>query len=911
MMQPKFLKSSLVDAFSLARRSITSANRRMLFFLFVAGLLASSSATAIELRQSAVGPGGNPFIEHFPVSFGVAGKPLVLEARVIAPGRSVIYVRVYFKSATQQAYQHRDLRPGPQGYVGQIPPAAVRPPVVQYFLVALLSDRTVINYPIKNAYGQPFEVAIQENTEKSSETARTPKSGAGAKPQPESSSRPSAEPPLEVSPQLLDKLQRLERPTAATPADTGSTLAVSPQTAMTADAEPIPPILVLSPEPFSSVAAKEAVIAASFAAANPVDSSSIQVLLDGQEVTSKAEVSTVMVSYTPAQIAPGEHTVTVTARDYFGQAIGPMSWRFKVEGKSGAVAEAQTKNRATGVAYAELRREKFGPTTLNNRNVGAELNGNTGPLNYSASAYFTSLEDKAFQPRNRFVLSAGLPWFNVTLGDATPYFDELVLWGRRVRGLQAGLHTGIINLDFVSGETVRSTAFTFKQTLLGLRPSFGSPNGFLLGFTLLKVRDDKNSIATGVTRVTPRDNLVIGTDVTLAFDRRRFQIKASGAWSLMTNDISQGPLSPDSLKKISDVDLPFDPKDFEDWFILNESTSPLDPTGKTSLAYLLSLQFNYFNQFITAGYKQIGSEYISFGQTFLRNDIRGFYVNDRFRTLRNRVHFTLGLERYDDHFNNIDGRPTTDLTTWQFGVSVFWDPNLPSLNLNLRNHSRDNGIDSLQVTNIGGTQFTSDNREDNSTQDLLVSLNYDVTAFNLDHTLTLSVMSSDRKDNFQRAIASGNVASNLKMISLRTRYQIPITSTLTYATNDNDIAGGQSLFKYNMFSARAEYDFSQKGFEQRGLQMRAYAGFSTVGASGGTSVTLLPTIGVINVIDYTQTGFQLGGSLQFKSNHEFVLDLNLVSYKDSGGTKTAAGTFITQNPSFNNSSIRAYYAFRF
>ena len=839
-------------------------------------------------------------IEHFPAATSVAGQPLTIEARVIAPGRAVVYLRLYYKSTGDQAFKFVDMRPAAQGYVGQIPANNVRVPAVQYFLVALLSDRSVVNYPMRNPFGQPIEVTIRENTESRIESQPAPKP-------PQKSAPAKNRPPAEVSPQVLDKVEQMERPVAAeeTPAASG----VEPS-----------PILILSPEPNSAIAPADVVVAASFMTETAIDSSSIKVLLDGKNVTNNAEVSPAMISFTPAAIVPGEHTVAISAREESGRAIGPINWRFRVSGQTNQTVEASSSKKAQGVVYAESRREQFNGVILNNNNIGADLSGSNGALQYSASAYFTSLEDAVQQPRNRFVISAGLPWLKLTLGDATPYFHELLLWGRRVRGIQAGLNTGWINFDVVTGETVRQVdplyvvdsltaqktrqSFgTFKQTLLGLRPSFGSRNGFYWGFTLLKVRDDKNSLppdTSNVTtsgRVTPRDNLVAGTDISLALDRRRFEIKASSAWSLLTNDIAAGSISADSIKKISDVKLPFDPKNFESWFILNESTSPLDLRGKTSLAYQVALNLNYFNHFINAGYKRIGSEYLSLAQSFLRNDIRGFFINDRWRMARNRVYLNAGLESYRDHFNTVDQRPATRLNTVQLGVAIFWEPNLPSFNFSFRNNNRNNNLDT--------TLFRTFAPENNATRDLSFTLNYDFTALNLEHSLMLNLTNSDRADNIRSPI-SGDVASNLKTVSLRSRFQAPLTGTLTFATNDNDIAGGQSLFKYKMFSGRGDYDFSQKRTTASGLQVRAYGAFSRVSASGGTTPT---TAGGFSVIDYTQTGFQFGGALQYDENHEFTLDINLLNYDDRG-IKTAAGK-LTTNPSFKNRLIRAYYAFRF
>jgi hypothetical protein len=95
------------------------------------------------------------------------------------------------------------------------------------------------------------------------------------------------------------------------------------------------------------------------------------------------------------------------------------------------------------------------------------------------------------------------------------------------------------------------------------------------------------------------------------------------------------------------------------------------------------------------------------------------------------------------------------------------------------------------------------------------------------------------------------------------------------------------------------------------LQVRAYGAFNGVSASGGTSAD--PT-GRSSVINYNQTGFQFGGVLQYNANHEFTLDVNLLNYKDRSGVQTVvngASTFTPTNPSFKNSLIRAYYAFRF
>ena len=117
------------------------------------------------------------------------------------------------------------------------------------------------------------------------------------------------------------------------------------------------------------------------------------------------------------------------------------------------------------------------------------------------------------------------------LGDAYPRFNELVLWGKRVRGIEAYLKFGFFNLEFAHGETKRkipgipleedsvigdnkyfipntdslvtsSTGIykygTFKQSLLAIRPSFGSGKNFQFGLSFVKAHDCAYSLTTQV-----------------------------------------------------------------------------------------------------------------------------------------------------------------------------------------------------------------------------------------------------------------------------------------------------------------------------------------------------------------------------------------------------------------------------
>jgi hypothetical protein len=837
-------------------------------------------------------------VEHFPIPSAEANKSIPVEARITAPGRAVVYARVYYKGLSQPSFRYADMRPAAGGYTAAIPATVVRPPVVQYFILILLTDQTVFTYPDRNPYGQPFEINVNEAPRRTPAPPVTPSMGG-------QQTTPGAQP---ATPQMMEKLQRLEsQPSLAEQPDTLETFA----TEMSVEDETAP-ILALSPEPFAKLAASEVVITASFMNEVPVDSASIRVTLDKQDITEDGEVSPLIVSITPQQdILPGEHRVVITANDIDGNTLAPLSWRFSVVGEESVEVTARRAS-ASGVVYAESRQEKFSGIKLSNNNLGANLAGGYGALNYSGQVYITSLEDAAFQPRNRFSFTAGTSWLNFSVGDINPRFDELILWGQRVRGIGAGIRLGsIFNVDFVTGATNRRVAAqyipgtttllrsgTFERKLTGIRPSFGGGKHFQWGITLLKVRDQISSLKAGESSVTPRDNLVAGTDLLIAANASRIELKASAAVSLLSNDITNGPLSQQQVKDQFDVELPFDPSSIQDFFILNESTTPLDPTGGGSLAYQVTLRLNYFNNFLQLGYKNLGGEYFSLGNTFLRNDVRGFFAYDRLRLFRNRVYLNFGLERYDEHFSQIDNTPKIDLNAFSYGFSVFWGQNLPSLNFNMRNYRRDNNIDSL------GTGAVPQG-ENALTRDFSASINYDVVLFDLNHTLALNVTSSNRADEFagQRVAAGlppGNLNSNVQLVNVRTRYNFPLTTTATFARNSNNVAGGQNTLKYNLLSGRGEYAMLQE-------KLKLYGGLRFISASGvgaSTGVTQ-------SVVDYKQTAFQLGGSYQFATAHLLTLDFDLIKFNNAGGTLNLTTNTLTKNPSFNDYLVRAYYEFRF
>jgi hypothetical protein len=412
-------------------------------FLFSAFLFSSSFLQARQISSS---------LEHFPVTVAEEGKPVDIRVRVQS-GLTPVYVRVYFRTLGEQNFRFADLRPSLNEYRGNIPAGVVQNPVMQYFVLALFSNQSIETLPALNPYGQPYEVIVNESQ------TRTP-------------------PRTPIPPQTQRRAPQ-QSPRQSTS---------SSQTAA----------FILSPDPLAEVAEEEVVIAAGFnRGAAAVDLSTVRLEVDGRDYTSSAEISEFMVMLSPRRVTSGSHQVALTAKDTNGNLIPSLVWRFIV-GAGNSDNEPAARKNYRGRVYTEFRQEKFSNRKLNANNLGGNLNGEFGAFTVDALTYITALEDARLQPRNRFSLNIRNKFIEFGVGDLYPYYNELVLWGRRIRGVSGALKLGFINFEYASGQTVRKispvfapgtntlTSFgTFEQKLNAGRLSFGRGNNFQLGLMAL------------------------------------------------------------------------------------------------------------------------------------------------------------------------------------------------------------------------------------------------------------------------------------------------------------------------------------------------------------------------------------------------------------------------------------------
>jgi len=331
--------------------------------------------------------------------------------------------------------------------------------------------------------------------------------------------------------------------------------------------------------------------------------------------------------------------------------------------------------------------------------------------------------------------------------------------------------------------------------------------------------------------VNPKDNIVLGTDLGISLDQKRIVLEGEMAFSLTNNNIWGGAISKAELdtliddkadNKLASFDLeriPIDPIDITDWFIINSNIvplSPLDPNAfgdsatisigeaimsMPSLAYRGRAVINYFGNYFSIEYSQVGPEFLSLANPYLLNDKRELKISDKLRLLDNRLMVNLGYKHQDDDILTTIKNIETQ-NTFSLGLNILPGPGLPTANLTFRTIERDNGI--KEITYLPDSTFT-DNQKNTQSNQIMVNLNHRFH-FLWSHNLSATVVLMDKKDNvkdrfYQNAsYIDPGVVSNVVNISLNTRYNIPLKTIVNISTNSSEISispgekGSQTFF---------------------------------------------------------------------------------------------------------------------
>ena len=314
-------------------------------------------------------------------------------------------------------------------------------------------------------------------------------------------------------------------------------------------------VQILSPTPNSRVYKEDLLISLSFFKLKNIDLSKTKVYLNNRDITDKVTMYDTYFIYKPDFLVDGRYSVKVIFYDKYDRVLPQTKWDFTVI----------SKDRLQGLSTLFSHTGKITNAYSINNTADENLNSNNLNIDYRVNFDFLRIRNKFKissesniyeQDKNRYLVSVKAPFVNLELGDSYPTFNQYVLNGYRVRGLNLQLDSKFFDTKIVSGELARSIIgdpndnglvisnittnqicvdsdgnylegitqdiccqdgcgeglnqwvnddnytidfsrdnYTFKRNILGVDVGLGNPNKLFFNFGFLKAKDNINTLS--------------------------------------------------------------------------------------------------------------------------------------------------------------------------------------------------------------------------------------------------------------------------------------------------------------------------------------------------------------------------------------------------------------------------------
>jgi hypothetical protein len=589
-------------------------------------------------------------------------------------------------------------------------------------------------------------------------------------------------------------------------------------------------IILLSPSMGEIIALEDVFISVSFVkASDNIHVPSTKIFLNDNDITGNVLFAGDLVLFYsenfPGSVGTGNQNLRIETYDSTGALYHTVESDFQTV-KSGYFKALTSQFKYRGSLEAESRNEQFNDDSQWYNNVKANISGNYDEWNFSAYTYLTSEEESSRQPQHRFSVSIANEWFILKGGDTYPRFPKYMLDGKRVRGFYGDLRLGFFNLQTSFGEITRNVEGelletytkdeaplssdvieineamydnpygkvnlgTYGRDIFAIRPSFGSGENFQLGFSYLHSKDDMNSIEFGGS---PQENAVAGTDLKFSLDDQNIVFNGQAMVSLFNEDISSGDFTDAQIDSVFGPGSIYD-ADTEDikrlrdlvsnFITVNQYVGPLNPQELSSLAAEAGVELSYVYNNLNIKYIYRGNDYQSFGQDYLRTDVKGINIVDRIRMFENKAFLSLGYESLDDNLQETK-MSTTTYQTINTTLSIFPRTDFPNITLGYTNYNNENEISPSDTAN---SQYLVDDQ----TNKFLARLSYDVKAAGVDHAASLSIVNSNKEDN---STANNDAQYTSLSLSVNSYWEKHFTTFLSLINYASEIAG----LEYNYFT---------------------------------------------------------------------------------------------------------------
>ena len=308
---------------------------------------------------------------------------------------------------------------------------------------------------------------------------------------------------------------------------------------------------------------------------------------------------------------------------------------------------------------------------------------------------------------------------------------------------------------------------------------------------------------------SPEENLVLGFDFEAAMDNRKMLFQMGWNMSYTNTNIWAGTASKDSLDLLLDTlsdgmimgqysvtKMADFIESYEDIFTIHplylSPILPIDPLvaekspfraflNMPASAYYLRVKGSYSFNNLLIEFRQLGSEYKSFGNPYLTSNIREFTLNDRLSLLGRRLMIVAGFKYRDNNLSETVANPVATKTV-SFNTTLVPGPGAPSIVMNLQSIGRTNGIDSVDTDQYGN--YLGDSREDSQALNIMASVNIPGNFGTVNTTTSINVNSITYKDNLSVERKGGFLFQKAETqsisVTFSTRFRFPLKTSTSF-----------------------------------------------------------------------------------------------------------------------------------
>lgn len=601
---------------------------------------------------------------------------------------------------------------------------------------------------------------------------------------------------------------------------------------------------LLSDEP--AVYAKDGLVVAVswFALEGEVKTETIKLFINGRDVSQRAHVTRNMLIYKDANPKSGILNIFVTAKTLTGKEIYSPTWT-KVIKPSGTRTNLPLNLRGSfnaGTNVLSTSKDSSADTFGSDRDDGwtsLDMYAEHNKLRLQSYTYLSTLQNENEQHINRFRMGILLPFWDTYIGDYAPSMSSLTMNNRSIRGIYTKLHSSNFAFSVAHGEMVRNIAgnasndnktkedqFTpgvFKQEAFATRIELGNDDGFLMGLTTTRNRDIVSSLdydyifrksgADTTQWVFPQDNLVISMDTRIAIPQINLVMGAEGAISLYNSNTYPGPFNSDDLAEYLDMDedeeVPFNPADFQDIFIINTNMQPLPMSDDFSdfspfIAWQAYLRNFYKNNLLNFSISRVGASYKALSTNYMQSDATQIMLSDQFTYLQY-LFVSGGFSQITDNFSksNLDTNKYNNF----FAQGMLRLPRLPYLLLAFTNSKGENERNT-EIDLSEPSMFTPYKRSGNM---FSLNLGYDVDMIPVAPTTVdvgwrRSVNNEKREEAFKAFVKFYEFDTNNFSLSLTSRFiELPLKTQFGISNNTQKNTVLNEKNSYFNFFMRGDY----------------------------------------------------------------------------------------------------------